>query len=88
MDADARQCGLTMAIHRFPDQADLVRRLIVQDPTIRSICEDYALALATLAAFEARADAASRPEVVEYRNVIAELESELAKILATQQDRP
>jgi hypothetical protein len=77
-----------MAIHRFPERAELLRHLIVQDQTIRSICEDYALAVATLAAFEARTDAASRPEICEYRTVIAELESELARVLAAQQDRP
>jgi hypothetical protein len=88
MDADAGRSGLTMAIHRFPDRAELLRHLIVRDHTIRSICEDYALALATLAAFEARTDAASRPEIGEYRTVVAELENELATVLAAQQDPP
>jgi hypothetical protein len=41
MDAVEGRSGLAMAIHRFPEQAELLRRLIVQDPTIRSICEEY-----------------------------------------------
>ena len=41
-----------------------------------------ALALAALAAFEARPDSGSRPEVAEYRQLIRDLESELAAMIA------
>jgi hypothetical protein len=45
------------------------------------LCEEYALALESLARFEARPDAAERAEVGEYRTVIAELEHEIARFL-------
>ena len=79
--ADAARTGLAEAIARFPDQAPLLRRLALKDQAFRSLCEDYALALASLARFEARSDAAKRPEIADYQMVIAELESEVARFL-------
>jgi hypothetical protein len=81
MHTDAAHTGLTQAVDRFPGQAALLRRLVLKDQAFRSLCEDYALARASLAGFEARPDAAERPEVGDYRSVIAELESEIARFL-------
>ena len=50
-------------------------------PGFREICEEYALAQESLARFEARPDAAERPEIGDYRTVIAELESEIDRFL-------
>ena len=55
-------------------------RLALADPAFREICEEYALAQESLARFEARPDAAERPEIGDYRTVIAELEGEIDRI--------
>ena len=47
----------------------------------REICEEYAFAQRSLAGFEARLDAAERPEIGDYRAVIAELENEIDRYL-------
>jgi hypothetical protein len=66
---------------RFPGSANALRRLALSDPEFRGLCEDYALAKESLARFEARPDAAVRPEVGDYRSVIAELEMEFGRFL-------
>jgi hypothetical protein len=80
-DADIAQTGLARAVERFPEAAATLRRLAPADPELREICEEYALALQSLARFETRPDAAERPEVGDYRTVIAELEAEIDRIL-------
>ena len=80
-DADIAQTGLARAVTRFPEAAAALRRLALNDPEFREICEEYALAQRSLAGFEARPDASKRPEIVEYRTLIAELESEIDRFL-------
>jgi hypothetical protein len=80
-DADIAQAGLAQAVARFPEAAATLRRLALADPGFREICEEYALAQASLAGFEARLDAAERPEIGEYRTVIAELEGEIDRLV-------
>jgi hypothetical protein len=80
-DADIVQTGLAQAVARFPEAAASLRRLALIDPGFREICEEYGLALRSLAGFEARPDASERPEVGDFRNVIADLESEIARFL-------
>lgn len=79
--ADVAEAGLARAVERFPEAAGALRRLARSDPDFREICEEYALAQESLARFEARPDAAERPEVGDYRTVIAELEGEIDRIL-------
>lgn len=79
--ADAAEAGLARAVERFPEAAAKLRRLARSDGAFREICEEYALAQESLARFEARPDAADRPEVSDYRTVIAELEGEIDRIL-------
>jgi hypothetical protein len=81
MDADATRGWLREAIERFPDKAPALRRLALRDQTFRSLCEDYGLAHASLAGFQARTDAADRPEIADYRALIAELETEIERSL-------
>jgi len=69
--------GLARAIARFPESAATLRRLALTDPGFLEICEEYGLARESLSGFEARPDAAERPEIGDYRAVIAELESEI-----------
>jgi hypothetical protein len=79
---DAAEAGLGRAVERFPAAAAALRWLALTDPAFREICEEYALAQQSLESFEARPDAAERPEISDYRTVIAELEAEIGRILA------
>ena len=76
--SDPAHAGLACVVERFPEKAALVRRLALRDEDFRGLCEEYALAKESLATFEARPDAAVRPEIAEYRTVIAELEREIS----------
>ena len=80
-DTDIAQTGVARAVARFPDAAEVLHRLALTDPVFREICEEYALAQESLARFEARPDAAERLEIGDYRTVIAELESEIDRLL-------
>ena len=80
-DADIAQTGLAHAVARYPEAEARLRRLAVTDPEFREICEEYALAQQSLARFQALPDAAERPEIGDYRTVIAELEGEIGRIL-------
>jgi hypothetical protein len=79
--ADIAEAGLARAMERFPEAAATLKRLALADPEFRGICEEYALAQQSLAGFEARPDAAERPEISDYRTVIAELETEIDRFL-------
>ncbi len=79
--ADIAQTGLAQAAARFPAAAARLRRLALADPGFRELCEEYGLARQSLARFEALPDAAERPEVTDYRSVIAELEGEIDRFL-------
>jgi len=79
--ADIAQTGLAQAAARFPAAAARLRRLALADPGFRELCEEYGLARQSLARFEALPDAAARPEVTDYRSVIAELEGEIDRSL-------
>lgn len=80
-DADIAQTGLARAVARFPEGAATLHRLSLTDAEFREICEEYALAQQSLARFEARPDAAERPEIGDYRILIAELEIEIQRML-------
>jgi hypothetical protein len=80
-DASIARAGLEGAVARFPHAAPRLRRLALADPRFREICEEYALARQSLARFEARPDAALRPEIGDYRSLIAELEGEIDRFL-------
>jgi hypothetical protein len=72
---------IAAVIVRFPADAEKVRRLAADSEEFREVCEHLALARRTLAAFEERADAQIRPEILDYRRVIAELEREIARLI-------
>jgi hypothetical protein len=80
-EAGIARAGLSLAVARFPAEAARLRRLALAQRAFRELCEEYALALESLARFEARADAAERSEVEDYRTVIAELEREIDRYL-------
>lgn len=78
---DIAQAGLARAVARFPEAETALRRLILTNPEFHDICEEYALAQQSLAGFEAHPEAADRPEIGDYRTVIAELEIEIGRYL-------
>ncbi|MFO1142806.1 MAG: hypothetical protein U1E59_10515 [Amaricoccus sp.] len=80
-DVDITETGLTCAAERFPEAVATMRRLVETDRQFREICEEYGLARQSLAGFEARADAANRPEIGDYRTLIVELEQEIGRFL-------
>ena len=69
-------------VARFPQHELAVRRLHARDPTFRSICEDYGEALRALRFWEAAEEPVSQSRVRQYRELVGELEDEIAKFLA------
>ncbi len=87
MRSGGRRMGQTRQViqrlaSRFPDHAAEIRHSALSDPTFRDICDDLAIALETLSRFEAQSDAATRPEIPEYKALILELEAEISDQLA------
>lgn len=80
--------GPARVLERFPEKAVPIRELLLSSLDFRSICDDYAEALNTLAHFRARPDASVRPEVAEYEVLIEELEAELAAALDATEPVP
>jgi hypothetical protein len=68
------------AVERFPDQADLIGRLVEQSETFRSLCEDHQLAVETLDTLTARRPMDDKI-VHEYRTLIEDLEVDIATAL-------
>ena len=73
-------------ISRYPDRTSAIRNAALRNLTFREICEDLAIALETLAEFEARPDAANCPEIAEYKMLISELEAEVGSYLVSGVD--
>lgn len=86
-DPEGRRLELTQVLERFPDSAALIRRLVIADEHFASICEDYGLATATLAALreppERRQDHA---KIAEYALLVTDLEREVAEALRVNRD--
>ena len=81
-DADIAQTGLAQAVARFPEAAASAAR-DWRWPTRRFARSARSMRWRreSLARFEARSDAAERPEIGDYRTVIAELEGEIDRFL-------
>ena len=79
--SDITEKGLASAVARFPEAASVLWKLARSDPGFREVCEEYALAQQSLAGFEARPDAAERPEIDDYRTLIVELEGEIDRFV-------
>lgn len=69
---------LELAIELLPETASAIRRAFLADSGFRELCADFSLARVTLEGFERRADAASRPEIAEYRDIICGLAADIA----------
>jgi crotonobetainyl-CoA:carnitine CoA-transferase CaiB-like acyl-CoA transferase len=72
---------MNQLLERFPDDAALIALLLVQSEAFRNLCEDLILAksaLANLDRFQRQQQAA---KIAEYRQLVAELENEIAEAL-------
>ncbi len=72
---------IAQVLERFPRDAALVARLLVENDGFRAVCEDYALARSTLVRLEQPKETREPPEVADYRSLVAELEKEIAEAL-------
>jgi hypothetical protein len=67
----------------FPTRKHELLRLSLKDPIFRSLCEDLCDAHDSLARFLSLSGTRERPEVAEYRSIVAELEAELRTYVAS-----
>ncbi|MGD9511330.1 MAG: hypothetical protein AB7I59_19575 [Geminicoccaceae bacterium] len=78
MDAIEAVCG------SLPARADRIRRRFWRDPEFRTVCEDYRDALQVLAKLDPD-QAVNMQRIMEYRQVSAELLTEIRTMLRTEQ---
>lgn len=86
-DTDSADAVLARIAAHFPGAEGAFHKLAGADPAFRDLCEDYQLALSALAAFLARPDATERREVLEYRMIVTELQTEIDHRLKTLIER-
>jgi uncharacterized protein YdcH (DUF465 family) len=77
--------GRVLAI--FPGRTQEILKLSLCDPKFRDLCEDLEAAQASLARMAALPGPVERPEVAEYRTIIAELEDEIRAYLASESSK-
>ena len=68
----------------FPGQTQNILLLSLRDPVFRSLCEDLEDAHASLARLASLPGPGERPEVAEYRTIIAELQEEVRVYLEAE----
>jgi hypothetical protein len=68
----------------FPGRTQEILRLSLSDTTFRDLCEDLADALTSLDRLAPLPGQVERPEVAEYRTIIAELEEEIRAYAASE----
>ena len=61
----------------FPERAEAIPRLALQNDAFRTICEDYGMALEALRRLEVRNHPLDLEKILEYRALIRDLEREL-----------
>lgn len=66
-------------IARFPEDRERIGRLAAESESFRSLCEDYALVLGTLAGLDGSVD---DERFADYRALAVDLEREIAAVLA------
>lgn len=73
---------MALLLPRFPDKAETIRVLASANEEFREICEHYALARIALKRFKRRSSEHQKPEVADYKIVVAELEREILDYIA------
>ena len=66
----------------FPERAEEIPRLALQNDAFRTICEDYGMALEALTRLEIRNHPLDLERILEYRVLIRDLERELREAIA------
>ena len=79
--AAASPVDTSRLLERFPEDAALIIRMLLEDEAFRGVCEDYTLARVTLARLKGTHRTQESPELVEYRRLVADLEREIAGLL-------
>ena len=74
--------NLALVLPRFPDKAETIRALASTNVEFREICEHYVLARIALKRLRRRSSEHQKPEVADYRILVAELERELLDYIA------
>jgi hypothetical protein len=72
---------LALVVRLFPDRAAELARLAASCEAFRSLCEDYELAVNTLRKLEIQNRPQDAVRMMEYRQLIADLERELSDTL-------
>ena len=70
-----------LLLELFPADALLITRLLVQDDAFRNVCEDLLLAKRTLTRLENFQQEQQPAKISEYRQLVVELNNEVAKVL-------
>lgn len=84
----ARQSPFEVVIERHPEQAGLIRRLLVAKSEFRQLCEDYLLLREMIAELEARTSTDQHEMRSEYAQLSTELEHDIAQALSRYRDIP
>ena len=81
IDPGRQSLDIGRLLARFPCDAALVARLVGEDDAFRSLCEDFVLAETALVQFEALQREQETTKIAEYRQLVAELENDIAEAL-------
>jgi hypothetical protein len=75
---------LACVVAMFPGRTEEILRLSLRDPDFRDLCEDLADAQSSLSRLSAYPGPVERPELAEYRTIIAELEDQVRAHVARE----
>ncbi len=70
-----------LIIKRYPRKSALVRRLLLQDPDFRQLCEDYLTVMQMIVDVDSKTSAGSRDSRTEYANLASALELDISRAL-------
>jgi crotonobetainyl-CoA:carnitine CoA-transferase CaiB-like acyl-CoA transferase len=72
---------MNQLLARFPDDAALIALLLIQSDAFRNLCEDLILAKSTLDNLDKFQRQQQAAKIAEYRQLVTELEKEIADAL-------
>jgi hypothetical protein len=78
---EALPFDIAQVLERFPGDAALIGRLLVESEIFRAVCADYLLARSTLLHLEQLKQTKGSLEIADYRSLVAELEGEIGEAL-------
>jgi hypothetical protein len=81
IDPNQQSVDTTPLLECFPRYAALLTRLLAEDDAFRTLCEDFMLAKTTLFQLEAFERTTVVAKIAEYRQIVHDLEQEIAEVL-------